>query len=107
TSQDEVGAAMADAHKVKGVREVHNELQIVSACRVEEVKARDKDLKKAIESAMKGDSDLKHVGINVNNGVAHLTGTVSSDWERMHAATLARSLRGVRSVQDDIRVNKE
>ncbi len=106
-SEEAVTSAVADAHKIKGVREVHNELQIVSSARAEDIKTHDKDVKKEIANAMKDDNDLKHVDISVKNGVARLTGSVPTSWDRIHAATLTRSLKGVKAVNDDLHVKRD
>lgn len=42
--------------------------------------------------------------VDVKNGVARLTGTVPDPTNRLQASVVARSARGVRSVQDDLRV---
>ena len=106
TGEEAKNAAGLDARKIKGVREVRNQLTIVVKAQEERVQAHDKDTKKAIESAMSG-ADLKHINVEVKNGVARLSGTVGSAWERLSAATLTRSTKGVRSVEDDLRVKKD
>jgi osmotically-inducible protein OsmY len=48
--------------------------------------------------------DLKGVTVEVQNGVARLSGTVSSQEDRLQAAVAARTTSGVRAVSDDLRV---
>ena len=49
---------------------------------------------------------LKDVDFEVKNGVVRLTGEVPSGWYRLRAASCARGVKGVKSVQDDLRVEK-
>jgi osmotically-inducible protein OsmY len=42
--------------------------------------------------------------LEVRNGVARLTGTVPTGARNLEAAVLARSVPGVRAVQDDLRL---
>jgi osmotically-inducible protein OsmY len=42
--------------------------------------------------------------VTVKNGVVRLTGTVPTGMRRLEAAVLARSVQGVRAVEDDLRV---
>jgi hypothetical protein len=48
--------------------------------------------------------DFKDVTVTVKNGVVRLTGTVPTGTRRLEAAVLARSVQGVRAVEDDLRV---
>ena len=56
-------------------------------------------MKKAFDA-----QDFKDVTVTVKNGVVRLTGTVPTGTRRLEAAVLARSIQGVRAVQDDLRV---
>ena len=58
----------------------------------------------ARESALKARDDLKDVSVEVKNGVARLTGTVPDSTDRLQASLVVRGARGVRSVQNDLRV---
>jgi len=48
--------------------------------------------------------DLKDISIEVKSGVVRLTGTVPSGGRRLEAAVAARSVPGVRAVEDDLRL---
>jgi osmotically-inducible protein OsmY len=100
-------AAEAEARKVDNVKQVKNELQVVPKAKQEAVQARDEDLERAIDQAIDRRDDLKaaDIDVDVKNGVARLTGTVPSVEDRLAAAITARSVAGVRSVQDDLRIN--
>jgi hyperosmotically inducible protein len=102
-SQDAKSAAEADARKVSGVKRVVNELQVVASAKQAEVKARDEDIEGEVKKAFEK-SDLKDISVEVKNGVVRLKGTVPSGSRRLDAAVLARSVKGVRAVKDDLRL---
>ena len=56
-------------------------------------------MKKAFEKA-----EYKDIKVDVKNGVVRLTGTVPTGARRLEAAVLARSIQGVRAVNDDLRL---
>jgi hyperosmotically inducible protein len=98
--------AEAEVHKVDGVRNVVNDLQVVADSRKERVEQTDEMLTKTIQSRLKQrealtDSDIK---VEVSNGVARLSGHVDSSSEHLTALTLARSTTGVKKVIDDLQV---
>ena len=41
---------------------------------------------------------------SVTNGVVRLTGTVTSQWDRLHAAVMSRATSGVRLVNADLQI---
>jgi hyperosmotically inducible protein len=100
-------AAEEDARKVSGVRTVRNELQVVPKAKQERVEARDEDIQKQISQRLKQREDLAgaNIDVEVKNGVARLTGKVENDDQRLAAAVAARSTSGVRSVQDELKVD--
>jgi len=102
-SQDAKSAAEADARKVSGVKRVVNELQVVASAKQAEVKARDEDIESEVKKAFEK-SDLKDISVEVKNGVVRLKGTIPSGSRRLDAAVLARSVKGVRAVKDDLRL---
>jgi hyperosmotically inducible protein len=102
-SQDAKSAAEADARKVSGVKRVVNELQVVASAKQAEVKARDEDIESEVKKAFEK-SDFKDISVEVKNGVVRLKGTVPTGSRRLDAAVLARSVKGVRAVKDDLRL---
>ena len=100
-------AAEAEARKVGGVVAVRNELQVVPKKAEETVQAKDDDLKKAINGKIDSRADLKDdkVDVEVSNGVVRLTGEVDSQSDRLSALTTARSVPGVRSTIDELKIN--
>jgi hyperosmotically inducible protein len=100
-------AAEADARKVSGVQRVRNELQVVPSAKQPGVKAKDDEIEREVKKALQSHEDLKGVDVAVKNCVARLTGTVPTGMQRLEAAVVARSTRGVCSVQDDLRVTDQ
>jgi osmotically-inducible protein OsmY len=104
-SEQSKRAATEEVKKVEGVREVRNALQIVPSSAKEMVKEQDADVKSAIAQKLSERTDLgdSSITIEVQKGIARLTGTVSSQSDRLVALRLARSTAGVRGVIDDLR----
>jgi len=89
------------AEAVKGVRAVSNQLQ------VEPRAAADDDLvEKQIDTGLMFDPALGDgkVGVSVEDGIARLTGTVQSWPEWQSAERVAKGVRGVLAVTNDIEV---
>ncbi len=103
SSQDAKAAAEADALKVSGVRRVVNELQVVPSSKQNAVNARDDELQHEVRKAL-DDHEFRDVGLEMRNGVARLTGTVRTGARSLEAAVVARSIPGVRAVEDDLRL---
>jgi hyperosmotically inducible periplasmic protein len=103
STQDAKAAAADDARKVSGVTRVVNELQVVSSAKQAGVKVRDEEMQGAVKKAF-DTQDFKDVTVKVKNGVVRLTGTVPTGTRRLEAAVLARSIQGVRAVEDDLRI---
>ncbi len=103
SSQDAKAAAEADALKVSGVKRVVNELQVVPSAKQEAVNASDDELQHKVRNAL-DEHGFKDVGLEVRNGVARLTGHVSTGARSLEAAVVARSIPGVRAVEDDLRL---
>jgi hyperosmotically inducible protein len=103
SSPDAKGAAEADALKVSGVKRVVNELQVVPSAKQAAVNASDDELQRMVRKAL-DEHEFRDVGLEVRNGVARLTGTVPTGTRNLEAAVVARSVPGVRAVQDDLRL---
>jgi osmotically-inducible protein OsmY len=102
-------AAEAEARKVKGVKSVTNDLQVVAAQKQEAVAAKDADIKTAVEQALErrqaqtGDD----VAVEVKGGVVRLTGSVPNESARVTAATTARATKGAKAVLwEDLQIKR-
>jgi hyperosmotically inducible periplasmic protein len=102
-SQSAKAAAEADALKVSGVKRVVNELQVVPRAKQEAVIASDDELQQEVRKAL-DEHEFRDVGLEVRNGVVRLTGTVPTGARSLEAAVVARSIPGVRAVEDDLRL---
>jgi osmotically-inducible protein OsmY len=90
-SQEAKAAAVADARQVSGVQQAENEGEV-----------QDEELKRAVEKAF-DTPNFTDITVEVRNGVVRLTGTVPSWAWRLEAAAVARTIPGVRAVEDDLR----
>jgi hyperosmotically inducible protein len=98
--------AEAEVRKVDGVKSVVNDLQVVAPSNDKAVAQSDAQILTAVEQRLEerpalADSD---VGVEISNGVARLTGTVSSRSDHVTALTVTRSTNGVKRVIDDLRL---
>jgi hyperosmotically inducible periplasmic protein len=97
-------AAEDEARQVGGVREVRNELEIVTPARKARVEHRDSQLEASLNGSYKVHTRLKSVNVEVKNGVVRLTGNVANELDVLDATVLARSTAGVRSVRSELTV---
>jgi osmotically-inducible protein OsmY len=94
-------AAVEAAHRVRGVQDVANELEV----RLPDVLQRtDTELARAVRWALEWDVFVPDEGIqsSVSNGWVTLEGTVKKPAQREDAARAIRNLAGVRGVTNDI-----
>lgn len=106
STADAKAAAEENAHKVGGVKSVANQLQVVPADKQEAVQAKDDDVQQRVKETLARTEAMKSVTVEVENGVARLSGTVPSQEQRLQAAVAARTTSGVRAVRDDLRVER-
>jgi hyperosmotically inducible protein len=108
-SEQDKAAAEAQVKQVAGVKSVENDLQVVAETAQNRVEKRDDQVLDSVKERLKGRETLKddNIDVEVKNGVVRLTGTVDGFGERMTALTVARSTDGVKSVVDDLRIQKK
>ena len=101
-------AAEENAWRARGVKRVVNRLQVVPPSKQEAVKAHDDRVERAVRKALESRPELSdaRIDVDVRNGVARLTGTVPTEQQRLTAALAARSVTGLQSVHDDLRVSR-
>lgn len=105
-TQESKTAATEIARTVSGVKTVKNHLEVVSSAKQDLVQARDEEILAAVKKALddRGDLENASISVEVSNGVVRLTGTVPS-WQRnLSAVYSARSVIGVRSVRNEMKV---
>ncbi len=70
------------------------------------VQARDEEIQEGVKKALtdRGEQENADIDVEVKNGVVRLTGTVPS-WQRnLSAVYVARSVTGVRSILNELKV---
>ena len=67
-------------------------------------KVKDSDVKTAVESAIASNSDLSGLAVEVNDGVATLTGEVKDETAKAAAQQAAIAVNGVKSVQNNLTI---
>jgi osmotically-inducible protein OsmY len=105
-SPAEKRAAADDARRVEGVRRVEDKIQVVPAARRKDVAIRDDDVRTRVEKAIYDREELRHtvIRVEVKNGVVRLTGIVPTLHHRLVAPRIARGVRGVRAVEEELEV---
>ena len=104
-SADEKKAAEEIAKTVDGVASVKNNLQVVAPAEKKAVDAKDEDLTKSVKERLKKEPRLKgsDVEVRADKGVVTLTGEVKDLGVRARASELAREVRGVRAVKNELK----
>ena len=100
--------AEATARAVGGVTDVRNLLQVVKESRQESVKAEDKDVREAVENALKADKSLEGIKVkSVDNGLVFLDGSTASLTGALRAIETAYRIPGVRQVASEIETKEK
>jgi len=98
--------AEAEARKVEGVRDVENALQVVAPAAQPAVARADAELTSEVQKRIADRTELAgdDIGVQVENAVVRLTGSIDGSGDRLAALTAARGVTGVAKVIDDLRV---
>ena len=100
--------AEATARGVGDVTDVRNLLQVVKESRQESVKAADKDVKDAVEKALKADGRLEGIKVrSVDNGLVYLDGRTTSLAHELDAIETAYGISGVMRVATAIEIKEK
>jgi hyperosmotically inducible protein len=105
-SQEAKGAAGEIAKGVEGVKNVKNDLQVVSTTSRKAVNASDKDITKAVEARFAKDPQLKKIDVRTDAGVVTLSGEVPNISASAKASEMAFRVDGVKSVKNDVRLTQ-
>jgi len=105
-SAEAKAAASEIAKNIEGVKSVKNDLQVVAPAKRDMVEAKDDDIKKAVETRLSKDAQLKSVDVRTDAGVVTLTGEVSSLTTAAKASEMARKVPGVKSVKNELTVRQ-
>ena len=100
--------ADATARAVGGVTDVRNLLQVVKESSQKSVKAGDKDVKDAVEKALKADKSLEGIKVkSVDNGLVLLDGSTTSLANKLRAIETAYGIPGVGQVASEIETKEK
>jgi hyperosmotically inducible protein len=107
-SQDGKQAAERIARGVDGVTSVRNNLEIKEGDRSLGAVVDDNALTAKVKAALAADANTKayQINVDVNNGVVALGGFVDSEESKNNASRVARSVDGVRSVENNLQTQK-
>jgi len=105
-SEEAKTAAAEVARGIEGVRNVKNDLQVVSASTRKAVTADDKVITRSVESRFSKDPDLKKIDVRTDAGVVVLSGQVASITAAARASEMAHKVDGVKAVKNELRVNQ-
>lgn len=93
--------AALDAWSVGGVRDVRNDIMVVSP-----EPGNDYEIKQAIHQALEYDFQLagQAIAVETTNGWVTLRGTVDAFWKKQHAENVALSISGVVGITNELGV---
>ena len=93
--------AVRIAESIRGVRGVIDRISVTPVSRS------DADIAKDIQAALRQDpaTESYRVAASVQDAVAKLTGSVGSRAEKQLAARIAKSVKGVKEVRNDVAIN--
>jgi hyperosmotically inducible periplasmic protein len=119
-SKQEADKAESMARDVEGVKSVKNEIRVAAASAPEKMPAKDRPatakgsdqpiddavITTKVKARLVKDKQVRARDIEVKtvNGVVELTGTARTKGEASKAASIARKVKGVKSVKNDIQV---
>jgi hyperosmotically inducible periplasmic protein len=105
-SDEERHEAVQDARQVKGVRDVEDEMQVRPRSSTVGAAVSDSDLTLRVKSALMGSPDTKarEIDVTTENGVVLLSGFVDSNEQRDDAANVAKTVQGVKAVDNGLQV---
>lgn len=109
-SAEQKKLAEKKVRQIDGVRSVKSFLQVVPEAEEKVVERSDKDMKDAVQAALKKDDSLNDSSIsvkNVNKGVVFLEGKADSFGDHLRAVALADRVPGVRRVASEVKAPKD
>ncbi len=91
--------AAREAAQIPGVRSVDDRLQLADGpVRKQLVVSKDEEIATRIQTELAKEPELAKMTVSVETGLVRLSGPVTSAWDRLRAANIARSVGGVRAV---------
>src|SRR6266850_2353573 len=105
-SEEAKSAAAEVTRGIDGVRNVKNDLQVVSASTRAAVTADDNVITRSVESRFSRDPELKKIDVRTDAGVVVLSGQVTNIRTAARASETAHKVDGVKAVKNELRVNQ-
>jgi hyperosmotically inducible periplasmic protein len=105
-SEEAKSAAAEVTRGIDGVKNVKNDLQVVSASTRPAVTTDDKVITRSVESRFSRDPELKKIDVRTDAGVVVLSGQVASITAAARASEAAHKVAGVKAVKNELRVNQ-
>jgi len=105
-SEEAKSAAAEVTRGIDGVKNVKNDLQVVSASTRTAVTADDKVITRSVESRFSRDPELKKIDVRTDAGVVVLSGQVANIRVAARASDTANKVEGVKAVKNELRVNQ-
>ena len=105
-SEEAKSAAAEVTRGIDGVRNVKNDLQVVSASTRAAVTADDNVITRSVESRFSRDPELKKIDVRTDAGVVVLSGQVTNIRTAARASETAHKVDGVKAVRNELRVNQ-
>ena len=105
-SEEAKSAAAEVTRGIDGVRNVKNDLQVVSASTRTAVTADDNVITRSVESRFSRDPELKKIDVRTDAGVVVLSGQVANIRVAARASDTAHKVDGVKAVKNELRVNQ-
>jgi hyperosmotically inducible protein len=105
-SQEAKSAAAEVTRGIDGVKNVKNDLQVVTPSARKAVTADDKAITRSVESRFSRDPDLKKIDVRTDAGVVVLSGRVSNITTSARASETAHKVEGVKAVRNELRVDQ-
>jgi osmotically-inducible protein OsmY len=97
-------AAFEDAWTIRDVMQVENRIDVLFPAAV--TVPGDHEIRHHVETVLGFDPDIVagDIDIRVEDGIVTLHGSVDTFWKKVHAASLATQVRGVRKVEDKLTI---
>jgi osmotically-inducible protein OsmY len=100
---------LAKQRAVELARATRSVRSVVDRIQVRPIKRADADIRRDVEAALKLDpvAEAYEVQVSVDTGVVTLSGEVQSWQEKMLAEDLAKSIKGVREIRNELKIDYE
>ena len=105
-SEEARSAAAEVARGIDGVKNVKNDLQVVTPSMRKAVTADDKAITRSVESRFSKDPELKKIDVRTDAGIVVLSGQVANITAAARASEMAHKVDGVKAVKNELRVNQ-